>query len=582
MRARETAVIWVPRAAVMLPLVLPFALMAVLIANRFGSPAAAVDLGLTIPFDLLLRSGIEALLAGGLALLLGYPFARLVERRLLGVGGAMERLAQRALIALAVVLVVTPGFILAQGWLELAAQLGAPTFFVSTFFNLEPSAPLNGAFGVVMAAGLRHWPIAGALLAVAMLTDRADEARHDVERVMRLSLPWRARLGAPRVVPIAALALLLTAWLTFLDSGVAPLLGERAYAQQVWFAYRGPLGVTSALLVALPPIAIVVALLPLLGRAWRRFASDLGEIARHRRTIAASVGTQSSPRAGLATACATLLLLIASLGAPLQALATSQHRPIPWEQVWRDTLPRLLVTLGIASLAALVALGVASMVVAALWRVPLRGSRSLALARGFALTLAVLAFACPPHAFAFAFREVGPEGSLGLWPANPSSDVRGWFELLRVVIVSGLRLTIVPLVAMTWAVSRARRDTIEAAVTLGLSYTRATWLATGRRVAVAAWVSLLVTALLAFAGREVEEATPPLGYTIPAALAPGDAGNAAGMATVSESLTPHLFMLLHYGYKADVLGAIVLTMATLVVLVVLADVCIAVGRRLVG
>jgi ABC-type Fe3+ transport system permease subunit len=448
-------------------------------------------------------------------------------------GGVALGVARTVLIACSLVVAALPAFVIANGLTAVADLLGHPRFFTASYFGALPDRPLAGAVGVAITGAACGWPLAGIVLTLGLRARTRSEA--DVAATL---LPNRGpvaralmqlRIDLRRLLPYLAAGAAVIAVRTLADTASPPLLGQRAFAQEVWFAYarEGPAaGVRAALgvLIATLPLALVFVVAARRGGIHARLPD-----VRDAGGGGGKPGARSAPgRAGLLAAWAGVVGLTAAL--PIAAQLLRPHGAIRWADIISahrgDGEMTVWIALAGGAAVALAGAGVA------LWTrlPPDAGWLRRGCVAGLAL-VAVIAWAWPPHAGAYGLAVLPA-------PDSPAGrDVAGVALIVAAAVTrfAGLGWLIV---SVTLArIPRAERDT---AAACGLGAVARLRVVAARRLVSAAVIAGAAAGLLALSEREAAEILMPPGQ---------------------QTITQALFQLLHLGADSRVLGLTLLMTA---------------------
>ncbi|MGE3854314.1 MAG: hypothetical protein AB7K09_21465 [Planctomycetota bacterium] len=439
------------------------------------------------------------------------------------------------LVGLSITLLVVPPFVLARGLAALVALLGFPTLFVPVFQAGGTADPIAGAIGVIVVGALNGFPIAGALLGLALRSRRASE------RELIALLPvvpggeWRRRaavwrIEVARIAPFALIAMAVVALRIFLDDATPSLLGQRSFSREIQIACDSEGGVGPTVLqFALAALAVT---LPLIG-----LAIAMGRRAHIVDAARADDSTTTAGAAPRAAFVAWFVLLLLGLAVPLAALAASPHADIPWRKIATERYDALYGSAWLCTNTALLA-SAFGVLLAALHRA--ERSPAVRVVVWFALALAV---AWPPHPAAF--------GLLGI-------DVpRGWshgalrtFDLSRLLFALSTRYALVAFLAAGLALRRVAPSARDVALTSGLPW-HVRWRVLHMWPTLrAACFAGTAVGLLALVERESAEVLFVPGF---------------------DTITACIYRLLHTGTDSRVIGLVLITTAMVAVVTTLAS-----------
>jgi len=265
------------------------------------------------------RSTGSALVSAGVALLLGTPFAILVERSRAG--------AKRIFWALGLLVLMVPPYIAAEGSIVLLGPAGKISKAVATFIGLGPRSadPIEVARFVVPGV-VYTWPAVGVVmggclfpivaLAVASALRRTDRRLFESAR-MAQGMRGVRQVARHILVPPALGAALLVFAVTLTEFAVPQLLRVRTVGESVYERIQeGDLATASVLCLPLLPIVVAAGGLGAFVLMRARVASLAGLEGDVPRFTGRSAGRVDDVWAGTVTFCALvpgLILPITSL-----------------------------------------------------------------------------------------------------------------------------------------------------------------------------------------------------------------------------------------------------------------------------
>lgn len=314
-------------AAVLLSFAVVFSpFLAALIGTGWHGRPAGSFLGMAGPLGVSVGSGLAA---AAVALLLGVPFALLVERSRAGL--------RRASWTLGLLVLMMPPYIVSEAAVVLLGPAGKVSRPVAALLGFGPAStgPIEAARFTVPGF-VYTWPAVGVVmggylfpvvaLAVAGASRRTD---HRVFEAARLARGRRGvwRIGARVLVPPALGAALLVFALTLTEFAVPQLLRVRTVGEEVYERIQeGDLATAAALSLPLLPIVVATGVLGAFILLRSRLASLAGLEGEIPRFTGRRLGRAGHVAAGLATLIAitpALILPCASLGWLAAAASTS-------------------------------------------------------------------------------------------------------------------------------------------------------------------------------------------------------------------------------------------------------------------
>lgn len=274
-----------------------------------------------------------ALAAALVALLLGVPFALLVERSRAGL--------RRASWTLGLLVLMMPPYIVSEAAVVLLGPAGKISRPVATLLGFGPRSADPGSTARFLAPGFVYsWPAVGVVmgghlfpivaLAVAGAYRRTDHRAFEAARLAQGSRGvWR--LGARVLVPPALGAALLVFALTLTEFAVPQLLRVRTVGEEVHERIQeGDLATAAALCLPLLPLVVAAGALGVFILLRGRVASLAGLEGEIPRFAGRRPGRAGHVAAGLATLVAitpALVMPCVSLGW-LAAAATTSRSPM--------------------------------------------------------------------------------------------------------------------------------------------------------------------------------------------------------------------------------------------------------------
>jgi len=351
-------------------------LVATLVTTGFEPRALAA--ALTSVRKPLTGSAGTAFVAALVSLLLGMPFAILVERSRAGL--------RRAFWTLGLLVLMVPPYIVAQGWIVLLEPAGKISKAVALLAGLGPHSgdPVEIARYTV-ASFVYTWQVAGVVmggcffpivaLAVASTYRRTD---HRVFEAARMAQGTRGvyQIAGRILVPPALGAALLVFAATLTEFAVPQLLRVRTVGEAIYERIQeGELPVAAALCLPLLPLVIGAGALGALVLVRTRTASLAGLEGEVPKFAGKQAGPAADLLAGLMTLVAitpslllpaTSLIWLAVTARPPHASATGTHNLLrasgfreslrgAWELAHDDAIRTVLL----AALAATIATGLA-------------------------------------------------------------------------------------------------------------------------------------------------------------------------------------------------------------------------------
>jgi iron(III) transport system permease protein len=237
-------------------------LIAALFGTGLGAGGAGVTLhGLAGPLG---GSGGSALVSAALALVLGAPFAILVERSRPGL--------QRIAWTLGLIVLMVPPYIAAEGWIVLLGPAGKISKPLAILLGFGPHSTDPVELARFVAPGFVYtWPGVGVVmggcffpivaLAVASTLRRTDRRVFESARIAQGAAGVR-RLAAHIVVPPAMGAALLVFAATLTEFAVPQLLRVRTIGEAVYERIQeGELAGAAALSLPLLPMVVLAGAL---------------------------------------------------------------------------------------------------------------------------------------------------------------------------------------------------------------------------------------------------------------------------------------------------------------------------------
>ena len=276
-------------------------------------------------------SSETALASAGVALLLGVPFAILVERSRPG--------WRRLCWALGLLVLMVPPYIVAESWIVLLGPAGKISRLIATLLGFGPPTTdalevarftvpgwvyTKLAVGMVMGGCL--FPIVA--LAVASALRRTDQRMFESARIAQGARGVR-RLAAHVLVPPALGAALLVLAVTLTEFAVPQLLRVRTVGEAVYEQIQeGDLATAAALGLPLLPVVVIAGGLGALILMRSRLASLAGLEGEVPKFTGRPAGWTSNLMAGGMTLCAVIPAMILPLTS-LIWLAVTARLPGP-------------------------------------------------------------------------------------------------------------------------------------------------------------------------------------------------------------------------------------------------------------
>lgn len=273
----------------------------------------------------LLVSGATVLLASGLGWLVALA------------GGCLGPGARRWLVAGSVLALVLPPFLVTNCWLELAGPDPRWT----------PWLRLQSLAGTVWLLTLLTWPLT-TLFALGAWS-RLQASHLEIEPLARGSRFCR-RLLWPMARPALGQAAALTFVLALNNFSVPVILQVKVFPEDLWLAFTTRLDEAGAWAASFPMVLFPVLLLFLWQRsgvAWPKYSANASAQAFRQQ-----LGTGWTVAAGGVTG----VLLLLTLGLPLQRIACSSRTWTEMPNLWRaapDTIWNSFVYAAVAASAAL-------------------------------------------------------------------------------------------------------------------------------------------------------------------------------------------------------------------------------------